>query len=132
MSSSRQSSISVSSHFAILLHRSSVASIHHQQYFSPKNWLIWFKTLNSSDLLDCCLFCCLFSTFEILFWLRITDEGSVPEMRIWMQFDLKWCIPLSRSLFLYCNIGFHVQEGWGEWGIYLKHAQEQNAQHITI
>ena len=37
-------------------------------------------------------------------WLRITDEGSVPEMRIWsillIQSDLKWCIHLSRSLFL--------------------------------
>ena len=36
-------------------------------------------------------------------WLRITDEGSVPEMRIWsislIQSDLKWCIHLSRSLF---------------------------------
>ena len=37
-------SISVSSHFAILLHRSSVASIHHQRHFSPKNWPILFET----------------------------------------------------------------------------------------
>ena len=40
-------------------------------------------------------------------WLRITDEGSVPEMRIWsillINSDLKWCIHLSRSLFLYFN-----------------------------
>ena len=40
-------------------------------------------------------------------WLRITDEGSVPEMRIWsimlIRSDLKWCIHLSRSLFLYSN-----------------------------
>ena len=39
--------------------------------------------------------------------LRITDEGSVPEMRIWsillIQSDLKWCIHLSKSLFLYYN-----------------------------
>ena len=41
--SGRQSSISASSHFAILLHRSSVASIHHQRHFSPKNWPILFK-----------------------------------------------------------------------------------------
>ena len=38
-------------------------------------------------------------------WLRITDEGSVPEMRIWsillIKSDLKWCIHLNRSLFLY-------------------------------
>ena len=47
-------------------------------------------------------------TFHLLnyfVWLRITDEGSVPEMRIWsillIKFDLKWCIHLSRSLFLY-------------------------------
>ena len=25
----------------------------------------------------------LFPTFETTFWLRITDEGSVPDMRIW-------------------------------------------------
>ena len=47
----------------------------------------------------------LLSTFENTFWLRITDEGSVPEMRIWsillIKSDLKWCIYLSRSLFLY-------------------------------
>ena len=34
-------------------------------------------------------------------------RGSVPEMRIWSIFviksDLKWCIYLSRSLFLYTN-----------------------------
>ena len=38
-------------------------------------------------------------------WLRITDEGSVPEIRIWsilsIKSDLKWCIHLSRRLFLY-------------------------------
>ena len=36
-------------------------------------------------------------------WLRITDEGSLPEMRIWsillIKFDLKWCIHLSRIFF---------------------------------
>ena len=45
----------------------------------------------------------LFSTFENTLWLRITDEGSVPEMRIWsillIKSVLKWCIHLSRSLF---------------------------------
>ena len=34
----------------------------------------------------------------------LTDEGKVPEMRIWsillIKSDLKWCIRLSRSLFL--------------------------------
>ena len=37
--------------------------------------------------------------------LRFTDEGALPVMRIWsillIEFDLKWCIHLSRSLFLY-------------------------------
>ena len=47
-----------------------------------------------------------FSPFSTsLFWLRITDEGSIPEMRIWSILliisDLKWCIHLSRSLYLY-------------------------------
>ena len=52
-------------------------------------------------------------TFHLLnyfVWLRITDEGSVPEMRIWsillIKSDLKWCIHLSRSLFLYLNRNF--------------------------
>ena len=40
-----------------------------------------------------------------LFCLRITNEGSVPEMRIWSILliisDLKWCIDLGRSLFLF-------------------------------
>ena len=38
-------------------------------------------------------------------WLRITEEGSVPEMRIWSillnKSDLKWCIHLRRGLYLY-------------------------------
>ena len=41
-------------------------------------------------------------------WPRITDEGSVPEMRIWsillIKSDLKWCIHVSRSLFLYLQM----------------------------
>ena len=40
-------------------------------------------------------------------WSDKTDEGSVPEMRIWsillIKSDLKWCIHLIRSLFLYFN-----------------------------
>ena len=46
----------------------------------------------------------LFNVFNFFVWLRITDEGSVPEMRIWsillIYSDLKWCIYLSRSLYL--------------------------------
>ena len=48
-------------------------------------------------------------------WLRITDEGSVPEMRIWsillIKPDLEWCIHLSRSLFLYFNYLVSVTAG---------------------
>ena len=40
-------------------------------------------------------------------WLMITDEGSVPEMRIWsillIKSKLKWCIHLNKSFFLYFN-----------------------------
>ena len=47
-------------------------------------------------------------------WLRITDEGSVPEMRIWsillIKSDLKWCIHVSRSLFLYFKYPFLFME----------------------
>ena len=46
-----------------------------------------------------------FQRLTYFVWLRITDEGSVPEMRIWsillIKSDLKWCIHLSRSLFSY-------------------------------
>ena len=47
------------------------------------------------------------SLFDFLnfVWLRITDEGAVPEMRIWpillMKPDLKWRIHLD--LFIYFN-----------------------------
>ena len=47
------------------------------------------------------------TTYNYFIWLRVTDEGSVPEMRIWsillIKSDLEWCIHLSRSLFLYFN-----------------------------
>ena len=45
-------------------------------------------------------------------WLRITDEVSVPEMSIWsilsIKAGIKWCIHLSRSLFLYILTVFYV------------------------
>ena len=44
------------------------------------------------------------SIFNCFVLLMITEEGSVPEMRIWSKLliapDLKWYIHLSRSLFL--------------------------------
>ena len=46
-----------------------------------------------------------FNCLQYFVWLRITDEGSIPEMRIWsilfIKSDIKWCIHLSRSPFLY-------------------------------
>ena len=47
-------------------------------------------------------------------WLRITYEGSLPEMRIWfillIKSELKWCIHLSRSLFLYCLFNVTIND----------------------
>ena len=43
------------------------------------------------------------SLLNYFVWLRITDDGSVPEMRIWsillMKSDLKWCIHLIFFIF---------------------------------
>ena len=39
----------------------------------------------------------------------MTNEDAVPEMRIWsillVNSDLKWCLYLIRSLFLYFHLG---------------------------
>ena len=47
----------------------------------------------------------LSNILDFFVWLRITDEGSEPAMRIWsillIESDLKWWINLSRSLYLY-------------------------------
>ena len=60
----------------------------------------------------------LFNFLNYIVWLRITEEGSVPEMRIWSILliisDLKWCIHLSRSLFLYFNYLVSVTAGGPE------------------
>ena len=47
-----------------------------------------------------------FPSFETTpFWLRITEEGLVPEKRIWsilfIKSDLKWCIHHSSNLFIF-------------------------------
>ena len=52
----------------------------------------------------------LFFKFFIYFpCLGITDEGSIPEMRIWsilyIESDSKWCMHLSRSLFVFQLLG---------------------------
>ena len=58
----------------------------------------------------------IFNFWNYFVWLRITDEGSLSEMGIWsillIKSDLKWCIHLSRSLFLY--IHKKVMEKW-QW-----------------
>ena len=62
-----------------------------------------------------------FSTiFNYFVWLRITDEGSVPEMRIWsillIQSDLKWRIHLSKSLFFVFKCApFRLHDNSGKW-----------------
>ena len=52
----------------------------------------------------------LFNFLNYFVWLIITDDGSVPEMRIWsillMKFDIKWSIHLD--LFLYFNHFTHL------------------------
>ena len=76
--------------------------------------LKWCLHLSRSLLLysnkkqTCCFPSCSISRMHLDFiWQRITDEGSVPEMRMWsillVESDLKWCIHLSRSLLLYSN-----------------------------
>ena len=51
-----------------------------------------------------------FNFFNFFVWLRITDEGSLPGMRIWsillIESELKWCINLKRGLciFLVINV----------------------------
>ena len=46
-------------------------------------------------------------------WLRITDEGLVPELRIWsilfIKSDLKWCIHLSKSLYVFQQLDCYLQ-----------------------
>ena len=63
----------------------------------------WLKLLSA-------LFGIIFQLYNYFLWLRITDEGSIPEMRIWsillIKSDLKWCIHFRRSLYLY----FHYSD----------------------
>ena len=49
-----------------------------------------------------------FNFFNYFPWLRITDEGSITEKRIWsillIKAHLKWCLDLSKkSLFILCS-----------------------------
>ena len=51
-------------------------------------------------------------------WRRITDEGSLPEMHIWsillITSELKWCIHLSRSLFIFL-ISMNIPAVGNKW-----------------
>ena len=52
-------------------------------------------------------FASLFNFLNYFVWLRITDEGSVPEMRIWsillIKCDLIWCYILVEVSFIKKN-----------------------------
>ena len=68
---------------------------------------LFFGFITPSPLVSACLDTfglSLFNFLNYIIWLRITEEGSVPEMRIWSILliisDSKWCTHLSRSLFL--------------------------------
>ena len=54
----------------------------------------------------------LFNFLNYFIWLRINDEGSIPEMRIrsilFIKLDFKWCMYLSRSLVLYLSIVYQI------------------------
>ena len=61
----------------------------------------------------------IFNLWIYIVWRRISDEGSLPEMCKWsillIKSDLKWCIHLSRSPFLY----HRRWEGEGGYGRFL-------------
>ena len=67
-----------------------------------------------------------FNFLNYVVWLRITDEGSLPKMRIWsillIKSDLKWCIYLSRSLCIFLNvIKPHIHMGHKQlWWIWIR------------
>ena len=74
-----------------------------------------YSALGSTPLLSLCVMILLhrlvlallghqFSTFKTTsIWLRVTDKGAIPEMRIWpillMKSDLKWCIHIKRDFY---------------------------------
>ena len=66
------------------------------------NWIL--LVITPSPLASVC-----FGILNYFVWLRITDEGSEPEIRIWsimsIKSNLKWCIHLSRSLVVFQLLG---------------------------
>ena len=68
------------------------------------NWMLWVNyTIPFGFNIICNLRTYFSNCWNEVVFLRITDEGSVPEIRLWfillIKSDLKWCIHLSRSLF---------------------------------
>ena len=61
-------------------------------------WIYYMVSLLTSACF-CTFVTSLFNFLNYFVRLRITDEGSVPEMRIWstllIKSDLKWCIHLD-------------------------------------
>ena len=64
-------------------------------------WVYYTIPVGLSFSRQCLLL--FFKFYNYFLWLRITDEGTIPELRIWsillIKSYLKWCIHLSRSLF---------------------------------
>ena len=86
----------------------------HQNFLCWNYWNCTFVDLSYGIPFDSASFgtfvTSLINFLNYFVWLRITDEGSVPEMRILsillMKSDLKWCIHLD--LFLYFNYFTHL------------------------
>ena len=78
-------------------------------------------------------FFALFINFFYYFlWRRTTNEGSIPEMCIWsillIKSNLKWCIHLSKSLYLYLIHVWIYLHGWTKYCfLYLMLNLNQNA-----
>ena len=68
-----------------------------------------FRKCQSNVLLKYANFNCnflalLFNFLNYFIWRMITDAHRVPDMYIlFIKYDLKWCLHLTRSIFLYQN-----------------------------
>ena len=69
------------------------------------NHSFWLKLVKS-------LLGITFQLFKLLCLAKDHGRGSVPEMHIWsislIRSDLKWCIHLRRSLFVYLNYSVSI------------------------
>ena len=74
-------------------------------FFTPSRLAQFFCTFWASLYIKEEVSIYIYKFLNLFVLLRIFDEGSVPEMRIWsvllIKSDLKVCIRNSRSLFLY-------------------------------